>query len=148
MLFCRTSWSVVTLVPQQIELFSSANKDTPNQKKPVKARTDTKSGPNSRRPPSSLFFVSVNSSMKKAAAHPQVFLSANFKSECSCFGSKASVNLAGQLQSRLIFRVTGSGGGGGLALLVEFQEAGFLCRHGDSHVIAVGIFQRGQGLFL
>lgn len=44
--------------------------------------------------------------------------------------------------------MTGSGGGGGLALLVEFQEAGFLYRHSNSHFVAFGIFQRRQGPFL
>lgn len=51
-------------------------------------------------------------------------------------------------QSRLLFQLTGSGGGGGFALLGERQEAGFLYHHGDRPVVAVGIFQRRQGLFL
>lgn len=70
-------------------------------------------------------------------AHPKVFSSA-----------VKSVDSSDQSQSRLILRVTGRGGGSGLALLVEFQEAGFLRRHGDSHIIAAGIFQRRQGPFL
>lgn len=42
--------------------------------------------------------------------------------------------------------MVGSGRGGGLALLVEFQEAGFLNHHGNSYFV-VRIFQRCQGLF-
>lgn len=71
--FCRISWSGVTLVPWQILLFSSANQDTPNQKKPLKARTDAKGGVNSRQPPSCPFFVSVNSSTTRTAAHSKLF---------------------------------------------------------------------------
>lgn len=71
--FCRISWSGVTLVPWQILLFSSANQDTPNQKKPLKARTDAKGGANSRQPPSCPFFVSVNSSTTRTAAHSKPF---------------------------------------------------------------------------
>jgi len=45
--------------------------------------------------------------------------------------------------------VTGSdGGAGGLALLVEFQEAGFLCHHNcNSLFVAAVIFQLCQGPF-
>lgn len=59
-----------------------------------------------------------------------------------------SVDSTSQSQSRLILHVTGSGGGGGLALFVEFQEAGFLYCYSNSHLAAVGIFQRGQRPFL
>lgn len=59
-----------------------------------------------------------------------------------------SVHSTSQSQSRLVLHVTGSSGGGGLALFVEFQEAGFLYRYSNSHLAVSGIFQRGQRPFL
>lgn len=44
--------------------------------------------------------------------------------------------------------MTCGSGGGGLALLVEFKEAGFLYHHGDGAGVAVGIFRSGQSSFL
>lgn len=51
----------------------------------------------------------------------------------------------GQLQSRLVFRVTGSGSGGGLAFFVEFQEGSFLYHHGN---VPAAAFVSCQGPFL
>lgn len=51
----------------------------------------------------------------------------------------------GQLQSRLVLRVTGSGSGGGLALFVEFQEGRFLYHHGN---VPAAAFVTRQGPFL
>lgn len=129
--------SGVTLVPRQIELLSAENQDTPNQKKQEQT-------PRVRETPSSLFFMSVNSRILKSS--PMALM---IKVNLVVSAATMSVsNLASQSQSRLILHVTGSGGGGGLALLVEFQEAGFLYHHGNGRFVAAGIFQRRQGAFL
>lgn len=79
---------------------------------------------------------------------PRVFSnSIDDKSKFRCVFGNLSVRAASQSQCRLVLCVTGSGGGG-LAFLVEFQEAGFLYHHGHSRFVAVGLFQLGQGAFL
>lgn len=62
--------------------------------------------------------------------------------------SCGSVDSSGQSQGRLVLHVAGSGGGRSLALLVEFQEAGFLDDDGHRPVVAAGVFHRGERPFL
>lgn len=68
------------------------------------------------------------------------------------FSPSADPNSSSQSQGWLVFRVTWGSGGCGLALLVEFKEAGFFYHHGDGDGagagVAVGIFLCGQSPFL
>lgn len=80
--------------------------------------------------------VDPNEEKKKRglSKHPNLNAAASFHSS--------------QSQGRLVLCVTCGGGGRGLALLVEFEEAGFFYHHGDGAGVAVGIFQSGQSSFL
>lgn len=119
------------------------------QNKPVKARMGTKGGPNSHRPPFCFFFMSRHSSTTRTSGTVSSSAINFLKSiEFNRFCSEVSVEWCSWSQSRLILSVTGSGGAGGLALLVEFQEAGFLYCHSNCHFVARGLLGRCQGPFL